>query len=42
MTTQGIVFAGWDPNWFKTFLGVMLLAAVMVNLYIKNYAAQRK
>jgi simple sugar transport system permease protein len=42
MTTQGIVFAGWDPNWFKTFLGVMLLGAVMVNLYIKNYAAQRK
>jgi simple sugar transport system permease protein len=42
MTTQGIVFAGWDPNWFKTFLGVMLLGAVMVNLYIKNYAARRK
>jgi simple sugar transport system permease protein len=42
MTTQGIVFAGWDPNWFKAFLGAMLLMAVMVNLYIKNYAAQRK
>ncbi|MCW2619064.1 MAG: inner-rane translocator [Modestobacter sp.] len=42
MTTQGIVFAGWDPNWFKTFLGVMLLLAVMVNLYVKNYAARRK
>ena len=42
MTTQGIVFAGWDPNWFRAFLGVMLLLAVMVNLYIKNYAAQRR
>jgi simple sugar transport system permease protein len=42
MVTQGIVFAGWDPNWFKTFLGAMLLMAVLVNLYIKNYAAQRK
>jgi simple sugar transport system permease protein len=42
MTTQGIVFAGWDPNWFKTFLGVMLLGAVLVNLYIKNYAERRK
>ena len=42
MTTQGIVFAGWDPNWFRTFLGVMLLLAVMVNLYVKNYAAQRR
>jgi simple sugar transport system permease protein len=42
MVTQGIVFAGWDPNWFKTFLGVMLLGAVGVNLYIKNLAARRK
>jgi simple sugar transport system permease protein len=42
MVTQGIVFAGWDPNWFKSFLGVMLLGAVMVNLYIKNYAERRK
>lgn len=42
MTTQGIVFAGWDPNWFRTFLGVMLLLAVLVNLYVKNYAATRK
>jgi simple sugar transport system permease protein len=42
MTTQGIVFAGWDPNWFKTFLGVMLLLAVLVNLYIKNYASKRR
>ena len=42
MTTQGIVFAGWDPNWFRAFLGVMLLLAVLVNLYIKNYAAQRR
>ena len=38
MTTQGIVFAGFDPNWFYTFLGAMLLLAVLVNLYVKNYA----
>jgi simple sugar transport system permease protein len=42
MTTQGIVFAGFDPNWFYTFLGVMLLMAVMVNLYVKNYAQTRR
>jgi simple sugar transport system permease protein len=42
MTTQGIVFAGFDPNWFYTFLGAMLLLAVMVNLYVKNYALTRK
>jgi simple sugar transport system permease protein len=41
MTTQGIVYAGWDPNWFKTFLGVMLLLAVLVNLYVKNSASKR-
>jgi len=42
MTTQGIVFAGFDPNWFYTFLGAMLLLAVMVNLYVKNYASTRR
>lgn len=42
MVTQGIVFAGWDPNWFKAFLGAMLLLAVLVNLYVKNYASSRR
>lgn len=42
MTTQGIVFAGFDPNWFFTFLGAMLLLAVMLNLYVKNYALNRR
>ncbi|OJF14635.1 ABC transporter permease [Couchioplanes caeruleus] len=36
MTSLGIVYAGWDPNWFRAFLGVMLLLAVLVNLYIKR------
>jgi simple sugar transport system permease protein len=42
MTTQGIVFAGWDPSWFKFFLGAMLLLAVMLNLYVRNYALNRR
>ena len=42
LTSQGIVYAGWDPNWFRFFLGAMLLLAVMVNLYVKNYATSRK
>jgi simple sugar transport system permease protein len=42
MTVQGIVYAGWDPNWFKAFLGVMLLLAVAVNLYVKKLASTRK
>jgi simple sugar transport system permease protein len=31
MTSQGIPFAGWDSDWLKAFLGVMLLGAVLVN-----------
>lgn len=42
MTSLGIVYAGWDPNWFKAFLGVMLLLAVLVNLYVKRMSTMRK
>ncbi|WP_256107421.1 ABC transporter permease [Streptomyces sp. ODS05-4] len=31
MARQGIVFAQWNSDWFMLFLGVMLLAAVLVN-----------
>jgi simple sugar transport system permease protein len=31
MARVGIVFAGWDTDWFYSFLGVMLLVAVLVN-----------
>jgi simple sugar transport system permease protein len=36
------VYAGWDPNWFRAFLGVMLLLAVIVNLQIKKLSTTRK
>jgi simple sugar transport system permease protein len=42
MTSLGIIYAGWDPNWFKAFLGVMLLLAVGVNLYVKKLSTTRK
>ena len=42
MTNLCIVYAGWDPNWFKAFLGVMLLLAVFVNLYVKKLSTLRK
>ncbi|GAA2486212.1 ABC transporter permease [Terrabacter carboxydivorans] len=42
MTSLCIVYAGWDPNWFRAFLGVMLLLAVMVNLYVKRLSTARK
>ncbi|GJF10235.1 ribose ABC transporter permease [Mycolicibacterium cyprinidarum] len=41
MTNQGIVYAGWDPDWFKFFLGAMLLFAVVANNAFRNYAAKR-
>jgi simple sugar transport system permease protein len=42
MTTQGIVYATWDPNWFRFFLGAMLLLATVLNLYVKKFALTRK
>ncbi|MDK1476141.1 ABC transporter permease [Streptomyces sp. 549] len=41
MVTQGIVYANWNPDWFKFFLGAMLLLAVLVNLYVRNQATRR-
>jgi simple sugar transport system permease protein len=39
MAQKGIVFAGWDSDWYKFFLGVMLLIAVITNQYVRAYAA---
>ncbi|MFT2818119.1 ABC transporter permease [Leifsonia sp. A12D58] len=41
MTLQGIVFAQWDNNWLKAFLGGMLLLAVLVNLSVRRQAGVR-
>jgi simple sugar transport system permease protein len=41
MTQLGINYAGWNPDWFRTFLGVMLLLATIVNLYVKKRADLR-
>ena len=38
MVNQGIVFAGFDADWFQVFLGAMLLAAVLVNRFIRQRA----
>jgi simple sugar transport system permease protein len=40
MAQVGIVFAGWDTDWFYSFLGVMLLAAVLVNNYTRRRAEE--
>ncbi|WP_461189244.1 ABC transporter permease [Arthrobacter sp. Z4-13] len=38
MANKGIVYAEWNPDWFKFFLGLMLLLATIVNLIVKRRA----
>lgn len=42
MAFTGIPFAGWDTDWFYSFLGVMLLAAVLVNNYTRKRATEMR
>jgi simple sugar transport system permease protein len=42
MTEQGIVLAGWEADWFKFFLGAMLLGATLLNVYVRRRAETRK
>lgn len=41
MTQLGINYAGWNPDWFKAFLGVMLLGSTLVNVWLKRKAERR-
>jgi simple sugar transport system permease protein len=38
MTNQGIVYAGWNPDWFKFFVGALLLGAILLNTFIRRRA----
>ncbi|OEV04267.1 ABC transporter permease [Streptomyces oceani] len=38
MTSKGIVYAAWNPDWFKFFLGAMLLLATLLNAWIRKRA----
>ncbi|MYS19458.1 ABC transporter permease [Streptomyces sp. DvalAA-14] len=38
MTSKGIVYAQWDPDWFQFFLGMMLLLAVLLNAWVRKRA----
>src|SRR5437868_2837379 len=38
LTNQGIVYAGWDPDWFTFFEGALLLGAILLNTYIRRRA----
>ncbi len=41
VVSQGVVYAGWNPDWFKFFLGAMLLLATLVNMLVR-YQVDRK
>ena len=41
LTNQGIVYAGWNPDWFKFFLGATLLVAVFTNMSFAKYTKGR-
>ncbi|WP_149184668.1 ABC transporter permease [Streptomyces sp. TRM49041] len=38
MTGKGIVYAEWNPDWFKFFLGAMLLLATLLNAWVRKRA----
>jgi simple sugar transport system permease protein len=42
MADKGIVYAGWDSDWFKFFLGVMLLLATLTNSLVRRFAEAAK
>ncbi|MGP3951813.1 ABC transporter permease [Streptomyces sp. 7N604] len=42
MTSKGIVYAQWNPDWFKFFLGAMLLLATLLNAWVRKRAEARK
>ncbi|MEO3750047.1 ABC transporter permease [Streptomyces sp. B6B3] len=41
MASQGIVYAGWESDWFLFFLGTMLLLATLLNQWIRSQATRR-
>jgi len=38
MVRQGLAFARWEADWFKLFLGVMLLLAALLNAWVRTRA----
>ena len=38
MTTEGVIYADWDADWFMYFVGAMLLIATVVNAWIRARA----
>lgn len=42
MVSVGVIFAGVDANWYQVFLGGMLLAAVLLNGYVRRFAMEAR
>ncbi|MGW2599460.1 ABC transporter permease [Streptomyces klenkii] len=42
MASKGIVYAQWNPDWFKFFLGAMLLLATLLNAWVRKRAEASK
>ena len=42
MVSIGVIFAGVDANWYQVFLGGMLLAAVLLNGYVRRFAMEAR
>jgi simple sugar transport system permease protein len=42
MTTEGVIYADWDADWFQFFVGAMLLLATVVNTWIRARASKGK
>jgi simple sugar transport system permease protein len=42
MTTEGVIYADWDPDWFQFFVGAMLVLATVANTWIRARATKGK
>ena len=42
MTTEGVIYADWDADWFMFFVGAMLLLATVVNTWFRGRAGGGK
>src|SRR5450755_1107052 len=42
MAFEGVIYAGWDSSWDFTFLGVVLLLAVVINTFIYRRAQRAR
>ncbi len=42
MTTEGVIYANWDADWFQFFVGAMLVIATVANTWIRARASMGK